>query len=181
MNWRKRIRWIVLYPALILAGFHTLGTGSPIPLWHIEHLNAPVLVRSITKTHLHLEDGRKITLPLIKELPHDNSLFRAAISNGIEVGTSGQVHGLMWTDRSCGNDPVVWRRLRVDLSVLAAALNPVGIDDTHVHPDVIAFIQEHHRIDMSAPSRSHRNQHLSGWDWTRMRSVQREMDRAQAN
>ncbi len=176
MKWRKSIRWIVVYPALALAGLLTMLTGSPIPLWHIEHLNAPVNVRSISKTHFVLDDGRKVALPFIKELPNENPLFLASIGDGIEVSPRGDVYGLMWSDRNCGNDPVVWRRLRTNLSFLAGALHPAGIDDSLIHPDAIAYIQENKRIDLSASSRSHRNRHLTAWDWTNMRGVQREFE-----
>ena len=151
-------------------------TGSPIPLWHIEHLNAPVVVRSISETHFILEDGRKVALPFIKELPQENPLFLASIADGIEVSPSGDMYGLMWSDRNCGNDPVVWRRLRTNLSLLAGALHPAGIDDSLIHPDAIAFIQEHKRIDLSIPSSSHRNLHLGGWDLLNMKAVQREFE-----
>jgi len=176
MKWRKIIRWFILYPALGLAGLHTMLTGSPIPLWHIEHLNAPVVVRSISETHFVLEDGRKVVLPFIKELPHDNPLFLASIADGIEVSPSGEVYGLMWLDRNCGNDPVVWRRMRINLSFFAGALHGAGIDESLIHPDVIAYIQEDKRIDRYTFSRSHRNRHLTAWDWSKMRAVQREFE-----
>lgn len=151
-------------------------TGSPIPLWHIEHLNAPVVVRSISEMHFILADGRKVALPFIKELPQENPLFLASIADGIEVSPTGEVYGLMWLDRNCGNDLVVWRRLRTNLSFLAGALHPAGIDDSLIHPDAIAYIQENKRIDLSASSRSHRNRHLTVWDWSNMRGVQREFE-----
>jgi hypothetical protein len=176
MKWRKSIRWLILYPALGLAGFLTMLTGCPIPLWHIEYLNAPVVVRSISETHFVLEDGRKVVLPFIKELPHDNPLFLASIADGIEVSPSGEVYGLMWLDRNCGNDPVVWRRLRINLSFFAGALYPVGIDDSLIHSDAIAYIQEHKRIDLSVSSGSHRKLHLNAWDWSKMKAVQREFE-----
>lgn len=175
MNWWKRFRVFVLYPVLFVAGCHTLGTGSPIPLWHIESLNNPVPVRSVTRTHLLLEDGRSIALPLIKELPQLNPLFLTAIANGVEVGPTGQVDGLIWIDRLCGNDPVVWRRIRVDLSILAAALNPAGLDVSLVPPEVIEDLHEHFRIDFTMQSRSHRIGHLSGWDAIHMRWIRRRL------
>jgi hypothetical protein len=177
MKWRKSIRWFVVYPALVLAGLFTILTGSPIPLWHFEHLNAPVVVRSISETHFILEDGRKVALPFIKELPRENPLFLASIADGIEVSPSGEAYGLMWLDRACGNDPVVWSRLRINLSGLAGALHPAGIDDSLIHPDAIANIQEDKRIDLSVSSGSHRNLHLAAWDWYKVRAVQREFER----
>ena len=176
MNWRKSIRWLVLYPALAFAGFLTLLTGSPLPLWHIESLNSPFAVRSISASHLVLDDGREVALPFIKELPSENPLFLAAISNGIEISPCGEAFGLMWLDRNCGNDPVVWRRLRTNLSFLSAALHPAGIDEARIHPDAIAYIQENKRINLSIQSSRHRKHHLTVWDWSMMRSVQREFE-----
>lgn len=176
MNWRKPIQWLVLYPTLAVAGCITLLTGSPVPFWHIESLNNPVAVHSISQTHFELEYGRKVALPLIKEIPNDNSLLLAAISNGIEVGPSGEVYGLMWLDRNCGNDLLVWRRLRTNISLLAAALYPDGIDESLIHPDAIAYIKANKRIDLSIQSSSHRKHHLTVWDWSMMRSIQREFE-----
>ena len=176
MNWRKRIRWLVLYPTLAVAGCNTLLTGSPVPFWHIESLINPVAVHSISQTHFELEDGRKVALPFIKEIPSENPLLLAAISNGIEVGPSGEVYGLMWLDRNCGNDLVVWRRLRTNLSDLAGALHPPGIDQSLIHPDLIAYIQDNKNIDLSLPSRSHRKHHLNIWDWSNMRAIRREFE-----
>lgn len=176
MKWQKSIRWLVLYPALAVAGCNTLLTGSPVPFWHIESLVNPVAVHSVSQTHFELEDGRKVALPFIKEIPSENPLLLAAISNGIEVSPSGEVYGLMWLDRNCGNDLVVWRRLRTNLSLLAAALYPAGIDESLIHPDAIAYIQENKRIDLSIQSSSHRKHHLTVWDWSNMRGVQREFE-----
>ena len=64
----------------------------------------------------------------------------------------------------------------MNLSDLAGALYPAGIDDLRVHPDAIAFIQEHKRIDLSLPTRSHQNLHLSVWDGVRMRSIRQDYE-----
>ncbi len=176
MKWVKYVRWLVLYPMLVLGGCHTLLTGSPIPLWHIEKLKDPVAVKSVTKTHMMLEDGHSITLPFITALPHDNPLFQAAISDGIEISEDGTTSGLMWLDRSCGNDPVVWRKVRVNLSDLAGSLQPNGINESIVHPDAIAYLEEHQRIDLSQSSRSHRKRHLTFWDRSKMWAVHRQFE-----
>lgn len=176
MTWARSVRWLFLYPVLVLGGLHMLMTGSPIPLWHFEQLDAPVHVRSITAESLLLEDGRTVALPFIEEIPHDNPLFQAAVSDGIEITTGGEAYGLMWLDRNCGNDPVVWRRMRVNLSDLAGALHPAGIDSSIVHPEVIALIGEHYRIGLSEPSRSRRNARLTVWDQSKMQTIRRQFE-----
>jgi hypothetical protein len=170
----KWLRWLLLYPVLIVGGCHTLMTGSPIPLWYIEKLDAPVSVAAASDDNLILHDGRTITLPFIKKIPHENPLFRAAIADGVEVTNDGEAFGLMWSDRFCGNDPVVWRRLRANLSNLAGALNPEGIDPAFLHPDWKSFLVERIRIDMSQSS--HKRGHLTMWDGMKMRNVRREID-----
>jgi hypothetical protein len=46
-------------------------TGSPVPLWHIEDLDAPVGVRAVTEHHPILADGREVRLSFIKTVPRD--------------------------------------------------------------------------------------------------------------
>ena len=64
----------------------------------------------------------------------------------------------------------------MNLSDLAGTLHPSGIDDSHVNPDMISWIQEHKRIDLSTPSVSHRNLHLTVWDHVKMRSVHQYLE-----
>ena len=173
MSWKTSLSKGSLYSFLLVAGCHTLLTGSPIPLWHVEQLNAPQIVKSVNESHLVLEDGREIALPFIKAIPQNNPFFQAAISSGIEICPAGEVYGLMWYDRMCGNDPVVWRRLRVNLSDLAAVLHPSGINDSIVHRDEIASIQENKQVILSSSGRSHRTYHLNGHVAINMRSVRR--------
>lgn len=142
-------------------------------MWHIEQLDAPQIVKSVTESHLVLADGREVALPFIKAVPRNNPVFQTAISSGIEISPAGEVFGLMWYDRMCGNDPVVWRRIRINLSDLAGVLYPGGIDDSIVHPDDIAFIQEHKQVILSSSGRSHRTYHLNGNVAVNMRSVRR--------
>jgi hypothetical protein len=172
---KKCVRWFILYPLLLLCSAHTLMTGSPIPLWHLESLDVSEKVSFVTERHLVLADGTALTLPNIKELPHINPLLQTAILNGIEIDPHGNVYGLMWVDRICGNDPVVWRRLRVNLSHLSGALHPAGIDDSLLDFETLAFLQDN-RIDISRPNRSHQQRHLTGWDLMRIRKVGKEVE-----
>jgi hypothetical protein len=174
MTWRKRIRWLVLLPALLVVGLPTLFAGFSSPLWHIEHLDRPQAVRSTIDGELVLADGRSIVVPHIRTLPRENPLFQAALSQGVEVGPHGEIHGLLWCDRSCGLDPVLWRRLRVNLSDLAGALHPAGIDDSLVPHETVELLRRHPRIDLSSPSRSHRNLHLTIEDLYSLRYIHEE-------
>jgi hypothetical protein len=173
MRWITRLSKGSLYSLLLVAGCHTLLTGSPIPLWRIEQLDSPQTVKSVNGPHLELANGQKVALPFIKALPQDNPFFHEALSSGIEISPTGEVFGLMWCDRICGNDPVVWKKLRVNLSDLAAVLHPAGIDDSIVPPDVIAFIQERNLFSLSLSSHSHRSYHINGYVLSSMRSVRR--------
>lgn len=173
MNRWKWLRWLLVYPLLIVGGCHTLMTGSPIPLWHLEKLDAPITVSATTEDHLVLQDGRTISLPFIKTIPHDNPLFKAAIANGIEITGDGEAYGLMWTDRFCGNDPVAWRRLRVNLSNLAGVLRPEGIDPAAVDTETISQLEKNAR---SGPNSSHDRGHLSMWDAVKMRTLREAFD-----
>ncbi|HEY0983675.1 hypothetical protein [Schlesneria sp.] len=159
--------------ALLFMVFNTMLTGVPIPLWSIEYLDHPQKLHSVTRTHLVLEDGQQVTLPYIKELPENSSLFMAALSNGVETSPDGTAWGLIWSDRLCGNDFVVWRRRRVDLCLLAATLHPEGIDATLVSPDDMAFILETCRINTNSNGVSHRRNRLAGYDWIYMRRVEK--------
>lgn len=173
-TWWRGVRWFVLYPVLVFCLFHGLLTGSPIPLWHLESLDNPVEVSSITERQLVLGGGTKLSLPYIEEIPVDDRLFRAAISEGIEIKPDGNVIGLIWVDRICGNDPYVGRRLKVNLSYLAGAINPLGIDDDIVPRDVQEFFLDR-RID-SKTGRSHKRQHLDSFDFTKIRRIKEQIE-----
>jgi hypothetical protein len=114
--------------------FHFACTGSPIPLWHIEHLNDPVAVRQVTADALILDDGRRVPLPHVTKLPVDSPVFEAALKRGVEVAPDGSVYGLIRIFRGCGHDPVRYDVSRVNLSELAAALNPDGIEHAEKYP-----------------------------------------------
>lgn len=140
---RSRGRY-VLYALLALSGFHMLGTGSPIPLWHIERLNHPVAVIAIGDDSLELQDGRNVRLPFMKKLPKGDPCFVKALARGVEVGPGGEVFGLIEPARECGNDPVIFYRKRINLSELAGMLDPDGIDDKRVHPEAIKEFKENY-------------------------------------
>jgi hypothetical protein len=81
-------------------------------------------------------------LPFIKRLPQDAPAFVQALRHGVEVGDDGEVFGLIDPPRMCGNDPVVFRRVRADLSDLAGFLDPDGIDDSIIPPEAVQEIKD---------------------------------------
>jgi hypothetical protein len=143
---RPRGPWIgriLLIPLLTFSGCHMLMTGSPIPLWHIDRLHGPVAVVAISREALVLADGRWVRLPFVKSLPKDDPAFAQALRHGVEVGDDGEVFGPIDPPRMCGNDPVVFRRVRANLSDLAGLLDPDGMDDSKIPPDAIQEIKDH--------------------------------------
>lgn len=135
-------RWLLVYPLLGFAGCHMLLTGSPIPLWYSECLDHVVLVKELTDKNLVLADGRSVSLPFIKRLPRNDSVFLRALKHGVEVGQDGEVVGLLTVYRMCAHDPCVWVERRINLSDLAGFMDPDGIDDSIVHPDEIKLLKE---------------------------------------
>jgi hypothetical protein len=141
-SWLRWLRWLFVYPLLGLAGCHMLMTGSPVPLWYTERLDHPVLVKVATNKTLVLADGRSVPLPFIKRLPVNDTVFLKALEHGVEVGPDGEVVGLITIYPFCGNDAYLWRTKRVNLSDLAGFMDPDGIDDSIVLPEVIKFLKE---------------------------------------
>jgi hypothetical protein len=91
---------------------------------------------------LLLSDGRRVTLPLIRRIPADAPVFRAALERGVEVGGDGGVYGLLTVYPSCGMTSYRYSTLRVHLSDLAGALHPEGIDEGVVSPEEIGMLGE---------------------------------------
>lgn len=119
-------------PLLCLSGCHFLLTGSPWPLWYIEELIDPQQVVATRSDGLVLADGRVINLPCIQQIPASNPLLQHALHHGVEVRDDGEVYGLAELRRICGNDPVVYRLIRVNLTDLAGS-----IDITSIGPDIL--------------------------------------------
>ena len=156
-------RWLFVYPLLGLAGCHMLLTGSPVPLWYTEHLDHPVVVKSLTDKALVLADGRNVALPFIKRLPRKDPVFLTALKHGVQVGQEGEVVGLIRDYRTCGNDPFVWRDRRINLSDLAGLMDPDCIDVSIVLPDEIKDLKEnesrsldHHGLPFLLLSKAHK-------------------------
>lgn len=133
---------LVLGAVLGCALFHMMLTGSPVPMWHIEALENPRQVVEVTDNAILMDDGNRLALPFIKTLPAEHAVFLEALAEGVEVDRDGEVIGLLRVKRICSNDPVVYSKLRVNLSDLAGVLNPSGIDNEIVTADAIEFAQE---------------------------------------
>jgi hypothetical protein len=71
---------------------------------------------------------------------------------------------------------VMWRRVRVNLSDLAGALHPEGIDPAFLNPDWKLFLDERMRIGLSRWRSSHDRGHLTMDDGLKMRKVRQEID-----
>lgn len=135
-------RWLLYYPILLVVGCHTLLTGSPIPLSYIEELTSPRQVTAVTSEALILDDGRHVALPYMESLPATDELFLRALEDGVEVMPDGEVIGLLRVYNICGNDPVAYRILRVNLSDLAAVISPSRISSTALAPGMIRYYRE---------------------------------------
>ncbi len=101
-------RNISIVLVLLFCGQHLLLTGFPFPIYHIERLHSPVGVKQVDTVALQLSDGRRVPLPLIKEIPADDAVFITALQHGVEVTDGGDVFGLVQWPRFCGNDPVIY-------------------------------------------------------------------------
>lgn len=135
------VRWLVLFPIAFCMWLHLLGTGSPIPLFTRETLLHPSQVKAVTKEHLMLADGTVRKLPYIQMIPANSPLFQAAVAEGVEVATDGEITGLLWVGRICGNDPYYWHKSRINLTDLAAAIDPEQIDPS-VPREALEVIKE---------------------------------------
>lgn len=131
-----------IWSVLLIGGCHLLMTGSPIPLWYIERLDHPVDVETVTADGLVLHDGRRIALPDIKTVPAGSTVFRKALKDGVEVQPDGEVIGLLNVLRICGNDPVVYKKLRVNLTDLAGVLNLSALQAGTLSPEDLAILKD---------------------------------------
>lgn len=176
-NFRKYFYWLGLYPLIGLCSLHLLMTGSPIPLWHIESLDSPIKVSKAKSDVLLLENGSSLKLPNINTIPHTNPLFQAAISEGIEVDPEGKVFGLLWMSQYCGNDPIKWRRLKVNLAELSGLLKPDGMSEEILPVSELNFFQE--RTDSLQSGR--RGLKISVFDNIQMRQIRKLIEYRESN
>jgi hypothetical protein len=112
----------VVLPVAWLLMFRML-TGHWIPTWKVDSLAKPVAVRGWTTEGLQLTDGRLLPLPGVTALPKESVALSAGIKRGVEIDGEGRVYGLVNIRRTCGNDPVVQRIVRVDLADVLVFLN----------------------------------------------------------
>jgi hypothetical protein len=81
----------------------------------IEVLESPQQVEAVETSGLRLIDGRLIPLPGIPNLSNHRDWLKNTTAKGIEI-KHGRVVGLLRVHRTCGNDPVYWADLRMDLA-----------------------------------------------------------------
>lgn len=82
----------------------------------VEELRAPVAVVGWTTAGLRLADGRVVLPAGLLALPATSEALAEATGRGVEVAPDGRVVGLVRVHRTCGNDPVRERIVRVDLA-----------------------------------------------------------------
>ncbi len=181
MVYVQRAAKFLLAALLLGGGCHFLGTGSPIPLWDLETLQSPVAVREITDEYLILDNGQKVKLPMIQRIAVNQPLFRLATEQGVEIQGNGEVIGLAWLERACGNDPYVWCRVRVNLSEWSGTLEPTGIDPRMFSPDDIQFLEERARENFDQRKRGVQRGKITIWDRIDMRDLRRAFDAANGN
>ncbi|QGJ70935.1 Hypothetical protein PBC10988_26380 [Planctomycetales bacterium 10988] len=172
--WRLLAKGLLIL-LLALSGIHLMGTGSPIPLWYFERLENSRAVQAISEGHLTLADQTELALPKIQRIPAKHPLFQAALVHGVEVDSAGELIGLVPVDRACGNDPILYRRLRINLSHLAGALDPEGIEVSAVTPDAIEFLKEY-TIQYGHRRSSHERGHLTFYDLMNVAHVKRQFE-----
>lgn len=105
----------VVLPVAWLLLFRTV-TGHWIPIWKFDTLAKPAAVRGWTTEGLQLADGRLLPLTGVTALPKESVALSQGIKRGVEIDEEGRVYGLVNIRRTCGNDPVVQRLVRVDLA-----------------------------------------------------------------
>ncbi len=156
---KKHIFRIII---VMFGGFcllHMILTGCPIPLFHIERLVNPKMVKRCNGINFVFETGEEHPLPLVSYIP-TNEVFVVAMENGIEVATNGRCYGLLTLRHWCGNDPVRYDRRRIDLSCLAILIDPNCLQ-TQLYDNVnigqmVRYIEKHNdRVNRL---------HKRGWD-----------------
>jgi hypothetical protein len=125
---KRLMIWIALAGVpLALACLHYRGRR------HIEVLNSPHQVVGWSPSGLILDDGRRILLPKIRQLPPVSEVLSAVIAQGVEVAPDGRVTGLLRCRHWCGNDPIRDDIRRVDVADLLIFLKVV---DHPIDPEI---------------------------------------------
>jgi hypothetical protein len=118
---------------------------------------------------LVLEDARRVPLPYVREIPFKEPVFLAALKRGVEITPDGELIGLLRIADVCGNDPCIYRLLRVNLADLAGVLHPAGLDPARFDAETLRELAED-----SKP----RPLRVDGYLLLRMRRVRRSIDMA---
>ena len=114
----KVLRILVVVALLLYVGWRVFLPGDPFPSPGHDSLKSAFAVKTWDKEALILEEGRRLPLPDLKELPLTNSVvLRMATRQGVETDAQGRVYGLgpaYFESPSDDRHP----RFRVDLSRL---------------------------------------------------------------
>jgi hypothetical protein len=114
----KNLRILVVVALLLYVGWRVLLPDDPFPTPGQDSLKAAVAVKTWDREALLLEDGRRLPLPGLKELPPtDSVVLRMATRQGVETDARGRVFGLVPASFESPSDDR-HPRFRVDLSRL---------------------------------------------------------------
>lgn len=105
---------------LLFYGSNFLLTGSPIPLWRIDHLADAHDIKGWDRNGLRLDDGRVVMPVGMKELPEKSETIKIATERGVEVSPDGHTYVLVQLWHWCGNDAVRYDLRKLDLAQLLA-------------------------------------------------------------
>ena len=136
--------WVVSIPFLGFMGVVLASTAliTIKPFVERDRLDRPVAVSKVTEKELVLADGRHLSLPLIKRIPKGDPVFQAVLEGGIEVDGRGEAYGLLTVYPSCGMTAYRYVMRKINLSDLAGALDPGGVDASAIDPEIIPLLKE---------------------------------------
>lgn len=115
---------LLLTPLILLSLYMSCNvwmTGAPFPLIQKETLQHPQHGATWRAGGLQLGNGDFILIPGIPSTP--SPLLVAAVSHGVEVNQAREVTGLVNVWHWCGNDPVRYDLVRVNIRDLVRFLN----------------------------------------------------------
>jgi hypothetical protein len=127
----------------------------------VDSLKNPIMIQAIEPHYLVGEDGQKIALPYVLQLPVTNEVFSAALSRGVEIDTHGNVYGLLKIWHYCGTDPVRLHIARINLTALVILLEP---DFIHLTVDTAEATRIQNFIRFGSKAGSTYSEH--GWSVT---------------
>ena len=161
----RLFRWMTVYPLVGCLGF-VLVVGliqQVAAMWSAERLEHPVAVRAVDARGLTLADGRRVALRFLKRVPGDDPVLRSAVSQGVEVDGRGGIIGLLTFRPICGLELEAYHMKRVDLSEVAAAIDPDCVDDAVVPAEVIETHRPGFRVENPRVVSGHLHGEMGRW------------------